>query len=274
MEFEFWGVRGSIASAGSRTARYGGNTTCLEVDTPDGVFIFDAGTGIRALGTRLQQRGVVQARLFFTHIHWDHVQGLPFFPPLYDPDFNLKLYSVGEILGPEALESSLRNQMQAPNFPIPWDYLRGQRSFHCVPQNGIAFDETNITWCELDHPNGVVAYRIESREHTLVFATDIEHPPEGADPRLVAFARNADALIYDAQYTPEEYETRKGFGHSTWEIAVDVANKAGVETLYLTHHDPSHDDLFLDEIQETVSQLRPGTKVANEGLRVRLSGRP
>jgi phosphoribosyl 1,2-cyclic phosphodiesterase len=272
VDFEFWGVRGSIASAGSRTSRFGGNTTCLEVDTPDGVFVFDAGTGIRGLGGRLQDRSIGQCRIFFTHIHWDHIQGLPFFTPLYDPDFNLEFYSVHDVIGATALEETLRAQMNAPTFPVPWDYLQAQRSFHNVPAEGVDFDETRISWCQLTHPNGIAAYRIESGGQALVFATDVEHPPEGADPRLVAFARNADVLIYDAQYTPKEYETRKNFGHSTWEVGIEVANKAGVEKLFLTHHDPCHDDIFLDELQTTVERVRPGTRFTHEGLRVSLSG--
>jgi phosphoribosyl 1,2-cyclic phosphodiesterase len=272
VEFEFWGVRGSVAAAGSRTSRYGGNTTCLEVDTPDGVFILDAGTGVRGLGGRLQDRGVAQCRMFFTHIHWDHIQGLPFFTPMYDPDFRIELFSVHDVIGPTALEETLRAQMNAPTFPVPWDYLQAQRSFHNIPAGGIQFDQTRISWCELTHPNGIVAFRIESASHSLVFATDVEHPPEGADPRLVAFARNADVLIYDAQYTPEEYTTRKNFGHSTWEVGIEAANKAGVDQLFLTHHDPGHDDIFLDELQATVERVRPGTRLTHEGLRVRLSG--
>ena len=169
------------------------------------------------------------------------------------------MYSVDDVTGREALEETLRAQMNAPTFPVPWDYLQAQRSFHNVPKEGVEFDETLITWCELTHPNGVVAYRIESGSRCMVFATDVEHPSEGADPRLVAFARNADVLIYDAQYTPEEYLTRKNFGHSTWEIGVEVANKAGVDQLFLTHHDPSHDDIFLDELQSIVERARPGT---------------
>jgi phosphoribosyl 1,2-cyclic phosphodiesterase len=272
VEFEFWGVRGSIAAAGSRTARYGGNTTCLEVNTPDGVFIFDAGTGIRGLGGRLEQSGTAQCRLFFTHIHWDHIQGLPFFTPLYDPDFNIELYSAHDVIGAEALETALSDQMHAPTFPVPWDYLQSQRSFHNVPAEGVSFDETRISWCALTHPNGIAAYRIESGGHSLVFATDVEHVPEGADPKLVDFARNADVLIYDAQYTPEEYATRKNFGHSTWEIGIEVANKAGVESLFLTHHDPTHDDIFLDELAAKAERVRPGTRMTKEGLRIKLSG--
>ena len=270
MEFEFWGVRGSIAAAGSRTARYGGNTTCLEVDTPDGVFIIDAGTGIRGLGGHLLERGIAQCRLLFTHIHWDHIQGLPFFTPMYDPDFKVEIFSVDEVTSSAVLEATLRAQMNAPTFPVPWDYLQAQRSFHKIPQSGLEFDETRITWCELTHPNGVVAFRIECGSRVIVFASDVEHPAEGADPRLVTFARNADVLIYDAQYTPEEYLTRKNFGHSTWEIGIETANKAGVDQLYLTHHDPSHDDIFLDEIQSMVERERPGAKLSHEGLRVRL----
>jgi phosphoribosyl 1,2-cyclic phosphodiesterase len=273
VEFEFWGCRGSIAAAGARTSRYGGNTTCLEVNTRDGTLIIDAGTGIRALGAKLAADGPRMIRVLFTHVHWDHIQGLPMFAPIFDPSFEIELISCAEIIGSGVLEETLRGQMQAPNFPVPWDYCPSTRRFRELAVNGVLeLPNTRVLYCALDHPNGIVAYRIESGGQSVVFATDVEHPEQGADPRLVAFARGADALIYDAQYTTEEYAERVGFGHSTWEVGIETANKAGVDRLFLTHHDPGHDDLFLDEIAGQAAAKRAGTVLAREGLRIALGG--
>ena len=270
MQFEFWGVRGSIAAAGSRTVRYGGNTTCFEVETADGVFIIDAGSGIRALGARLRRDEVKEAHILFTHCHWDHIQGIPFFSPLYDGEFTAHLCSVKETLPSEALREVLRSQMTPPTFPVPWDVLRATTIFKELSGNHIMVGQTKISWVELNHPDLVVAYRFESGGRSVVFATDIEHPESGADPRLGACAKGADVLAYDAQYTPEEYERCRGFGHSTWTVGVKVAQLADVGQLILTHHDPGHDDLFLDELQAKAQAELPGTTLAREGNRMTL----
>ncbi|HBU47163.1 MAG TPA: MBL fold metallo-hydrolase [Myxococcales bacterium] len=273
VEVEFWGVRGSIASAGSRTSRYGGNTTCLEVNTPDGLFIVDAGTGIRALGNRMMADGIDCVHILFTHCHWDHIQGVPFFSPFYDPKMQVNMVAAAPTMGAGSLERILAAQMQPPTFPVPWDVMPSQRIFHDLGENeSYQIGETTVSWVALTHPNEVVAYRFDHGETSMIFCTDTEHPPGGPDPRLVDFARGADMLIYDAQYTPEEYEERKGFGHSTWPIGIAAADSAGVESLVLTHHDPDHDDRFLDQLAKVVGKERPGTILAREGLRLTVGG--
>ena len=273
MEVEFWGVRGSIASAGSRTSRYGGNTTCLEVSTPDGLFIIDAGTGIRALGNRIMADGLDRVHMLFTHCHWDHIQGIPFFAPFYNPNMTVDMVAVAPTMGAGNLERILAAQMQPPTFPVPWDVMPSERVFRDLGEGeSYQVGGTVVSWCALTHPNDVVAYRFDSNGHSVIFCTDTEHPPEGPDPRLVAFSKDADLLIYDAQYTPEEYEERKGFGHSTWPIGIAAADAAGVAKLVLTHHDPNHDDRFLDGIAEVAMQARPGTILAREGLRLTVGG--
>ena len=281
MRVHFYGVRGSIATAGEATRRYGGNTSCVAVEVAGRHLIFDAGTGIRALGqdlARASGAARVQADLFFSHLHWDHIQGFPFFGPAYVPGNRLDVWHVGggvgptgERVGPSAREV-LAEQMQPPTFPVGLDMMRAELCFHELDADAVVrVGEARLRSVAVDHPNGCVAWRVEHEDTAIVYATDLEHEADAPPPGLVELARGADLLIYDAMYTPEEYAgvggpSRRGWGHATFEAGAAVAEAAGVGQLCLFHHDPSHDDGFMDALGARARRRFRDTLVAAEGL--------
>jgi phosphoribosyl 1,2-cyclic phosphodiesterase len=244
----FWGVRGSTPTPVARNLGYGGNTPCVSVESSsDELLIFDAGSGIRALGAELVQRPKPPKvlHLFFTHFHWDHLQGLPFFAPLYGKETRLVIHSAR---GPEEARSILARQMTTPFFPVDFNGLPSQLEFRQITTDPIGFGDVTVQGFPLHHPQGAQGYRIANEHKSIVFAIDHEHGDSAIDVGLRVIARNADVLIYDAQYTPAEYEQRKGWGHGTWQEAVNVARDAQVGKLVLFHHDPDHDDDAIDAI--------------------------
>jgi phosphoribosyl 1,2-cyclic phosphodiesterase len=276
LSIRFWGVRGSVPAPGPATAQVGGNTTCVEVLCGAHRIVLDAGTGLRALGQALAAADApVQATCLFTHVHWDHIQGLPFFSPLFSPTTKLDLYGA---LPDHDLAQVLSEQMRPPNFPVPLAQVPATLRFFRVPvDRALTLGATRIRAVPLNHPNGVVAYRLEHGGRSVVFATDTEHYPDGRlDTALVELARGADVLIYDAQYTPDEYAghtgcKRHGWGHSTWLEGVRVARAAEAKKLILFHHDPSHDDTTVDAIESAAAEALPGTIAAREGLALSLA---
>lgn len=260
----FWGVRGSTPTPVARNLGYGGNTPCVSVQSsPDQLLIFDAGTGIRALGAELVQRPHPPSmlHLFFTHFHWDHLQGLPFFAPLYRQDTRLVLHSAH---APEELRSILARQMATPFFPVDFNVLPSHLEFRQITTDPVTFGGLTVQGFPLHHPQGAHGYRIADGHKSIVFATDHEHGDNSIDTGLRKIARNADVLIYDAQYTPTEYTQRKGWGHSTWQEAVNVARDAQVDKLVLFHHDPDHDDDALDAIVADARRQFPHAIAARE----------
>jgi phosphoribosyl 1,2-cyclic phosphodiesterase len=295
----FWGVRGGYPKPGPTTNRFGGNTTCLEVRAGGHLIIIDAGTGIISLGERLTaqheaDKKPIVATILFTHTHHDHTQGFPFFTPAHLGS------SVLYIFGPkwlhQDLESVLAHAMLPPVFPVDPDELRSLRVIRNVSESEM------IVWSEpgappqvcnvyreaeecppwevrarvmrsYAHPQGVLVYRIEMGDKKLVFATDVEGYT-GGDRQLIKFSRGADLLIHDAEFTSEEYldgnPTRQGWGHSTWEMAVEVAQATGAKKLVLTHHNAHHDDAFLEDIERQAQALFPATIVAREGLTLKI----
>ena len=223
MQIRFWGVRGSIASPGPETAGVGGNTSCVEVRCGDGTrLILDAGTGLRRLGeAMIREEGAVPAEvtLLLSHLHWDHIQGLPFFVPLYVP--GTKIAVVGAAGGPLSLKEALEYQMTAPVFPVRLGEVPAQLGFREMkPAERIHVGNAVVTAQRLNHPGGVMAYRVDCDGRSVVYATDTEHYA-CVDPALLTLARGADVLIYDSQYTPEEYagtggRAKVGWGHSTY----------------------------------------------------------
>jgi phosphoribosyl 1,2-cyclic phosphodiesterase len=249
LKLRLHGVRGSIPTPERQNLGYGGNTSCVEIRTPDGgLYVIDAGSGIRTLGPELARTQDKQpVHLFFSHFHWDHIQGLPFFGPLYDPARPITLYS-SQFSAP--LKETLAGQMIAPYFPVKFDYVASKLEFVDLGKETIRFGDVSITPFEMNHPQGAGGYRIEHQGAVIVYATDREHGNPRLDSVIRECAQDADILIHDAQYTQEEYEKFKGWGHSTWAEAISVARDANVKQVILLHHDPSHDDDKVTEIVE------------------------
>lgn len=271
----FWGVRGSIASPGPATAGVGGNTSCVEVRCGETRLILDAGTGLRRLGESMMKEGPTRSTLLLSHLHWDHIQGLPFFLPAYLPGSEIAV--VGARSAEMTLEETLSHQMQAPVFPVRLAELPAKLGFrHVRAGDRIDVGPASVRVDKGNHPGGVLAYRIEHAGRSVVYATDTEHYA-CVDPALRDLSRDADVLIYDAQYTSEEYagatgRSKVGWGHSTWEAAVALAREAGVRRLVLFHHDPQRDDEGVARI-EAAAQARFGATIAaREGLCLDITG--
>ncbi len=271
MKLRFWGARGSIPTPVPANLGHGGNTACLEVILPGGKsFIFDGGTGMRELGIQLArthaaapQAASQSLHVFLTHFHWDHVQGIPFFAPLYAPGNHITFHSSHP---EEQLRNTLSGQMATPYFPVPFESLAAKMSFGRVGSDPVRFGDLQVSTFPLNHPQGASGYRIESDGAVLVYASDLEHGQPKFDAILRQAAQGADVLVYDAQFTPEEYQHHIGWGHSTWLEATRVAKDTGVKKLILFHHDPAHDDAFLDGIVEQARRHFPTTIAAREGI--------
>lgn len=266
MTIRFWGVRGSIATPGPSTQRAGGNTPCVEIVCGDTLLILDAGTGLRGLGQRMLARGQSEATILLSHLHWDHIQGLPFFLPAYIPGHTITL------AGMRGLRGALDAQMHAPCFPIGLDAMNADLRFVEIGNERLEVGPLSIRAAKLNHPGGVLGYRVTLDDRSIVYATDTEHY-SCPDPRLVALAKDADVLIYDAMYTPHEYPAKVGWGHSTWEAGVAVAEAANVERLVLFHHDPQRGDDAVDALERQAAMARPGTIAAREGEAISLPAR-
>lgn len=267
----FWGVRGSIASPGPHTVRYGGNTSCVEVRCGTHVIVFDAGTGLRALGEALAAEAPLDIDLFLSHTHYDHIGGLPFFGPAFDPRNRIRLWA-GHLPEEQTLRSVVCSLMTAPFYPIPVDTFRADCRFlefacgaELQPCAGVV-----LQTAQLNHPNTAVGYRLTWRGRSLCYVTDTEHRPGGLDEVIVRLTRGADVMIYDSTYTDDEYPKHAGWGHSTWQECLRVADAAGVGRAVLFHHEPARGDDALDAIAAQAEARRPGTLVAREGMELSL----
>lgn len=268
MRVRFWGVRGSTPTPLAENLKFGGNTSCVEVQTPSGErLIFDAGTGIRALGQMMMQEApgeAVHANIFLTHFHWDHIQGIPFFAPLYCTNNTVTFHSgrTGR-----ALQDTLEGQMAQPYFPVDFAQVAAHRSFLEMDADAVLeIGGAAIRPFGLNHPQGASGYRIECGKSVVVYATDFEHGHAEFDKQLLLFSQGADILICDSQYTPKEYESHGGWGHSTWLHATQLARNAGAKQLVLFHHDPTHDDHLMAKIQTEARGEFENSAAAWEGL--------
>lgn len=263
----FWGVRGSVPCPGPEFVRYGGNTSCLEVRCGPHLLILDGGTGLRALGVALKAEEPIDADIFFTHSHIDHINGIPFFAALFNPANRLRLWA-GHLAPDRSLKEVICTMMVAPIFPVPIDIFTAQATYGdfsagdgLTPKPGVT-----IRTAPLNHPNGATGYRIEYGGKSICYVTDTEHEPGRLDENILGLIGGADIVVYDSTYTDEEFPRYAGWGHSTWQQGVRLVEAAGARQLVIFHHDPSHDDDFMDRVAAAAERARPGTVVAREGL--------
>ena len=257
----FLGVRGSIAVPGMEA---GGNTACVEVVAGDTRIILDAGTGLRVLGNERMAQGIRNSTILLSHLHWDHVAGLQFFTPVYVPGFRTEI--AGGPNGVMSHDAAIRSLFKAPFFPVDFDDLGGVVTTRELRANDkFQIGDITVTMAKLNHPDPVYGFRLEHGGQSIVYATDTEHFA-CVDPTLKELAAGADILIYDAQYTPEEYPSKVGWGHSTWLAGAELARAAGVPQLVMFHHDPGRTDAQLAALEAHAAANLPGTVAAREGM--------
>ena len=270
LALRFWGVRGSIACPSSSHVRYGGNTSCLEVTAGEHTIILDAGTGIRSLGHSIQDRGLRSAHLLLTHTHWDHINGFPFFGPGFNKGYEFKV--MAGHLQRDSIREVLAGQMMQPTFPVPLEAMQACLTFEDF-KAGESFkigSDVSIRTCGLNHPNGATGYRIEYGGKSLCYVTDTEHVPGKPDQKVLGLIEGADLVIYDSTYTEDEFPAKIGWGHSTWQEAISLCRAAHVKQLSIFHHDPEHDDDFMDRVAEQAFKTWDGASVAKEGAIIAL----
>jgi phosphoribosyl 1,2-cyclic phosphodiesterase len=272
MQVKFWGVRGSTPTPQIENLRYGGNTSCVEVRIDDKMYVFDCGTGFRNLGKHLSTEAdgaPICAHIFLSHFHWDHIQGIPFFNPLYNNrDNQFIFHSSSRTRG---LQRAIEEQMSDPYFPVDMTEMAAHRNFYDIAEDRIPFDHCVVQSMWLNHPQGCLGFRIETPQKVVVYATDNEPGHPIFDKNVRKLAEGADVLIYDAQYLPEEYEANKrGWGHSHWREAINVVMESGAKELVLFHHDPDHDDAMIDKVVQNARDHYPKVRAASEGLEIEL----
>jgi len=276
-KLSFWGVRGSTPTVDPATWRFGGNTPCLDLVAPDGTqFILDCGTGLRMLGNRWNAENSlrpVETHIFVTHYHWDHIQGLPFFAPLYVDKNEFQFYSFrSKFLGRDSLRQVFETQMALPYFPVDFSSMSAKRKFREL-EGGETFlvGENKVTTRHINHPQGCLGFRIETPAGTIVYATDNEPGDPALEKSLCELAAGADIFVNDAQFTPSQLATsKKGWGHSSWKEGVNIAREVGAKTLVLFHHDPDSTDRAVDGILRDAREEFDSVFAASEGMVITL----
>lgn len=265
-KFLIHGARSGWPVSGAQYRRYGGNTSCFSLETDQGLVIFDAGTGLASVGHELTQRAALPpVTILFTHFHLDHVMGMPTFQPFYKPGARVTL--LGHPNRAVPWQRALKSVFGKPLWPVELLEAGAAIRLDELPRHGsLMLYGAKISWCPVWHPQTCLSYRIETPDHTIVLATDCEHGRADLDPAFLEFCRDADVLIHDAQYTPEEYSHHRGWGHSTWEQAAQRAAQAGVGRLILTAHDPTRSDDGIDQIVEHATRIFPNTSGAIEQM--------
>lgn len=257
MYIRCWGARGSIPVSGKQFIKYGGDTTCIEIRTKsDDLIIVDAGTGIRRLGNKLMEDSHTHLNLFFTHAHWDHIMGFPFFKPIYSPDFEIRMLRCPI---PAYVKKMLSKVMTAPNFPVEYADVKAKIIYEEDCLEEVTIGSVTATPIKLSHPNTGNGYRFTEDGKTFVFLTDNEldylHPGGLEYPAYLEFAKGADILFHDAEYTANEYKLTRKWGHSIYTRALSLAMEAGVKKFGLFHHNQDRSDTQLDEMVEACKAI-------------------
>ena len=264
---KFYGTRGSIPVCDTNYQEFGGNTSCISIlrEEDNRISIIDAGTGIRNLGKEMIQSENNQKiiTIGFTHFHWDHIQGFPFFLPAYNPNTRLNILSVGKTDESE-LRNILESQMHSEFFPIPLSKMGGKFSFTNLGDEEVDVNGVKVRSIEQSHPGISYGLRIELNGTVLVICTDLEHSPT-ISKEIVEFCTDADLLIHEAQYTDEELKTKVGWGHSSYSQAIEVAESANAKMVVMTHHEPDHDDDFLKQQEKKCKDRLKNCALAREG---------
>jgi phosphoribosyl 1,2-cyclic phosphodiesterase len=273
MRIKFWGVRGSTPTPQPENMRYGGNTSCVEVRFDGRIYIFDCGTGFRVLGHELESEFAKRpgcAHVFVSHFHWDHIQGMPFFRPLYNNGGSKFIFHCSSRT--RSLKQVMEEQMAAPYFPVSIGEMKAHREFYEIESGCLTLEDgVRMRTAWLNHPQGCMGFRLETKDGILVYATDNEPGVPEFDKAVRKLAEGADVLIYDAQYLPEEYQARRrGWGHSHWREAVNVVMESGAKELILFHHDPDHTDAVIDKLVVEARNYYPKVRAAAEGMEIEL----
>ena len=273
LSIRFWGTRGSLPRPGADFLRYGGNTTCVEIRLGDRLFLIDAGSGIEAAGRALLADLPQTVDILFSHLHHDHVSGLPIFPAALDSTTTIRTYCGN--LGGDSAATALGRMFAPPLFPINlavlpcgWDH-RGFRAGETLIFDGIA-----VRTCPLIHPGGATAYRFDYGGRSLCYVSDLEHEPGASDPALVALCEGVDLIVYDSMFTEGEFQACRGWGHSTLAAGTLLCRTAGAKALAATHHHIRHTDAMLDVLDAELGRMMPGSFLAREGQVVRLASAP
>lgn len=282
LKIKYYGARGSLPVGGADFSRYGGNTTCCYLEHDDTRIVIDAGTGIRMLGLDLMRSDLPKAggtlNMLFTHTHWDHIQGFPFFVPAFLPNVDLSVYGQAKTVpgldGQEevwTIERALKMQQHFIYFPVGTKNMASSKSFHEItPESKLKFGDIEVSCFALHHPNTSLAYRFDVADKSFVFSTDVEHNGDMIE-RLAKFCHGADVLAFDCQYTVAEYEAGKvGWGHSTYEHGIQICKAGGVKALHMIHHDPLHTDKTLDQMEADAKKLFPAADMIPEGFQFEL----
>lgn len=280
MIVKFYGTRGSVPVCGADFQVFGGNTTCIQIrdKVTKNISILDAGTGIRELGKDLIKSGHKQDEIFiaFTHFHWDHIQGFPFFEPAFNPKQKINLLALGWGQRISCLKDIFKTQMQKEFFPVQFEKMGAKFNFMLHKETLKVFSTQTkkpkpvvVKTNKHNHPGSAYGYRIELEGKVIAFCTDVEHG-KSIDKNVVKFAEGADLLIHDAQFTDEELKEKRGWGHSSYSQAIEVAERASVKLLALTHHDPDHDDAFLKKMEKQCQKRFKNCFLAREKMEIEL----
>jgi len=271
MHARFWGVRGSTPTPQKENMRYGGNTSCIELrtDSPE-VLILDGGTGIRLLGKKLEEEFAgrpIKAHIFFSHFHLDHIQGIPFFGPLYNSKNHFTFY-FAERHDAKLVLDAVSGIMASPYFPVDMSNLPCGRNFISLNEGTLSVANTTIDVLPLNHPQGSLGFRLMHHGKTLTYCTDVELGVEWSDTNVRKLAHEADLFIVDSQYTPEELPAHRGWGHSSWKQGVEIGNEANAAQLALFHYNPNHEDAAIEQMLENAKKGHPNVIATWEGLEV------